>query len=233
MHAVIDQVYSPCTSPKRDQIDNSQHISSSVDSQSTILIPHFLHQITFRKMGFHPIELRIQILGLSAFGVDSKEIAAALDVPVRSVQRIIQRAKERGFDPATDPRVKMEYVEDAERSGRPKKGSKVMAAKSQAGSTSGSESVVAAGSEVGDGNRNSMPEAQAWDSKGNFPRGECFRLGWGVGRVQAVQKLLLRMLSTLTRLSGMQTRISALLVYYLCHNATTGQRPILGCWLER
>lgn len=53
-------------------------------------------------MGFHPIELRIQILGLSAFGVDSKEIAAALDVPVRSVQRIIQRAKERGFDPATD-----------------------------------------------------------------------------------------------------------------------------------
>ncbi|KAJ8198708.1 hypothetical protein LV164_002848 [Aspergillus fumigatus] len=112
-------------------------------------------------MGFHPIELRIQILGLSAFGVDSKEIAAALDAPVRSVQRIIQRAKERGFDPATDPRVKMEYVEDAERSGRPKKGSKVMAAESQAGSTSGSESVVAAGSEVGDGNRNSMPEAQA------------------------------------------------------------------------
>ncbi|EAW18410.1 uncharacterized protein NFIA_083620 [Aspergillus fischeri NRRL 181] len=110
-------------------------------------------------MGYHPIELRIQVLGLSAFGVDSKAIAAGLDIPVRSVQRIIHRAKERGFDPATNPRVKMEYVADAERSGRPKKGSKVMAAESQAGSTSGSGSAVEAESEAGDGK--SMPEAQA------------------------------------------------------------------------
>ncbi|KAF7170554.1 hypothetical protein CNMCM5623_002961 [Aspergillus felis] len=113
-------------------------------------------------MGYHPIELRIQVLSLSAFGVESKAIAAGLDIPYRSVQKIIQRAKERGFDPATNPRVKMEYVEDAERSGRPKKGSRVVAAESQAGSGAGagagSGSGVEAESEAG--NQKSMPEAQ-------------------------------------------------------------------------
>jgi hypothetical protein len=89
-------------------------------------------------MGFHPIELRIQVLSLAAFGVEPKAIAAGLDIPLRSVQDIIQRAKARGFDPAKDPRVKMEYVEDAERSGRPKKGDRVVSAESQGGSGSGS-----------------------------------------------------------------------------------------------
>jgi hypothetical protein len=107
-------------------------------------------------MGYHPIELRIQVLSLSAFGVPPKAIAAGLDIPIRSVQRIIHRAKERGFDPATSPRVKMEYVEDAERSGRPKKGSKVVAAEGQveSGSGSGVETEV----EAGEGE--SMPEAE-------------------------------------------------------------------------
>jgi transposase len=72
------------------------------------------------KNGYHPIELRIQILGLISWGVDAKDIAEKLEVPIRSIRKMIQRAKDRGFNPGSCERIRMEYAEDAKRSGRPK-----------------------------------------------------------------------------------------------------------------
>lgn len=71
-------------------------------------------------MAFIPIETRIQALSLAAWGIPSKDIAAYLGLPQRTVQDIYNRAKARGFDPTQDPRIKMEFVEDAKRSGRPR-----------------------------------------------------------------------------------------------------------------
>jgi transposase len=72
------------------------------------------------KNGYHPIELRIQILGLISWGVEAKDIATKLEVPIRSIRKMIQRAKDRGFNPGSCERIRMEYAEDAKRSGRPK-----------------------------------------------------------------------------------------------------------------
>ncbi|KAE8349072.1 hypothetical protein BDV28DRAFT_141992 [Aspergillus coremiiformis] len=75
-------------------------------------------------MGFHPVEIRIQVLTLTAWGIPTKEIAVFLELPLRTVHDIISRAKARGFDPVQHKRVKMEFVEDAKRSGRPKEKTK-------------------------------------------------------------------------------------------------------------
>ena len=72
-------------------------------------------------MVFHPVELRIQALTPLAWGVLQKEIAASLGLSPRTMQDIFKRAKARGFDPAQDMSIRMEYVEDAKRSGRRKK----------------------------------------------------------------------------------------------------------------
>jgi transposase len=72
------------------------------------------------KNGYHPIELRIQILGLISWGVEAKDIADKLEVPIRSIRKMIQRAKDRGFNPGSCERIRIEYAEDAKRSGRPK-----------------------------------------------------------------------------------------------------------------
>jgi transposase len=91
----------------------------SLDFQRLASLPYHL-LFTMPKNGFHPIELRIQILGLVAWGVDAKDIATKLEVPLRSIQKMIQRVKDRGFNPGSCERVRMEYAEDAKRSGRPK-----------------------------------------------------------------------------------------------------------------
>lgn len=75
---------------------------------------------TMPKTGFHPIELRIQVLSLAAYGLETKEIALELELPLRTIQTMIRRARDRGFDPRISKRVRMEFVEDAKRSGRPK-----------------------------------------------------------------------------------------------------------------
>lgn len=44
-----------------------------------------------------------------------------VDVPVRSIQDIVKKAKDRGYNPKESLRVKKEHYEDATRPGRPKK----------------------------------------------------------------------------------------------------------------
>lgn len=71
--------------------------------------------------GYHPPELRVQILTLHGVGIRTEEISAMVDVPVRSIQDIVKKAKDRGYNPKESLRVKKEHYEDATRSGRPKK----------------------------------------------------------------------------------------------------------------
>lgn len=71
--------------------------------------------------GYHPPELRVQILTLHGVGIRTEEISAMVDVPVRSIQDIVKKAKDRGYNPKESLRVKKEHYEDATRPGRPKK----------------------------------------------------------------------------------------------------------------
>jgi transposase len=72
------------------------------------------------KTGSRPVELHIQIFSLTARGIETKKIAAALEVPIRTIHDMIRRAKGRGFKPSPTDRIRMEFVVDAKRSGRPK-----------------------------------------------------------------------------------------------------------------
>ncbi|GKT49841.1 uncharacterized protein ColSpa_10022 [Colletotrichum spaethianum] len=67
---------------------------------------------------------RVAVLALRsrAGGRTTREVAESLSIPVRTVDEILRRAKDRGFDP-TNPLLTIlpEYYEDAPRSGRPKK----------------------------------------------------------------------------------------------------------------
>ena len=68
----------------------------------------------------HPLEVRVQVLGLVAAGLHPKDVDKMLDIPASTVEKIQRKAKLRGFKPWEDPLIKKEYVEDIERSGRPK-----------------------------------------------------------------------------------------------------------------
>ncbi|OJJ69705.1 hypothetical protein ASPBRDRAFT_46060 [Aspergillus brasiliensis CBS 101740] len=70
--------------------------------------------------GYQSYEVRIQILTLWAYGVSTQEISTKMNVPLRTIQGIVKRAKERGYNPQADFRIRREYVEDGKRSGRPK-----------------------------------------------------------------------------------------------------------------
>lgn len=69
----------------------------------------------------HPINLRFQALVLAEYGVSLQQIKQHLSMSVNTIQRLRKTARERGFDPAVSPVLKLEYVEDAPRSGRPSK----------------------------------------------------------------------------------------------------------------
>ena len=69
---------------------------------------------------YHPISIRIQALALLHSGIDIEHIMAATGMSCQAIQYWDQKAKKRGFNPAIDPRILMEYVEDSRRSGRPK-----------------------------------------------------------------------------------------------------------------
>jgi transposase len=70
--------------------------------------------------GYHPVELRVQILTLYGLGFKTLDIASYLEVPPRTIQELIKKAKARGYKPEESLRVKKEYFEDSKRSGRPK-----------------------------------------------------------------------------------------------------------------
>ncbi|TQN68415.1 hypothetical protein CSHISOI_07058 [Colletotrichum shisoi] len=68
--------------------------------------------------------LRAVILALCSRigGKSADEVVTALGISRRTVEHILQRVKKQGFDPiATAFTIQPEYVEDAPRSGRPKK----------------------------------------------------------------------------------------------------------------
>lgn len=68
----------------------------------------------------HSLALRAQALTLLATKKYTREeVSKITRMPVRSLQYLNRKARERGFDPEVDPRIKMEYVEDGKRSGRP------------------------------------------------------------------------------------------------------------------
>lgn len=69
----------------------------------------------------HPISLRFQALALAEYGVPVQHIKHYLNMSVNTIQRLRKTARDRGFDPAVSPQLKLEYVEDAPRSGRPSK----------------------------------------------------------------------------------------------------------------
>jgi hypothetical protein len=65
---------------------------------------------------------RASVLTLKAYGRPSQEVAHFTGLSIRQVNRILARAIERGFDPQLQPlQIKDTYVQDAPRSGRPKK----------------------------------------------------------------------------------------------------------------
>lgn len=63
---------------------------------------------------------RIQILALAEYGVPTKIVSDVTGISIRSISRLRQIARERGYDPEKSKVLLYKYVEDAPRSGRPK-----------------------------------------------------------------------------------------------------------------
>ncbi len=64
---------------------------------------------------------RIQAMALAEAGIEKKIAAASAGITVSSVYRVIKRAKDRGYNKNESSIMKMKYVVDEPRSGRPRK----------------------------------------------------------------------------------------------------------------
>ena len=64
---------------------------------------------------------RIQALALVEHGIAAKIVQAVTGVSTRSISALKIKARQRGYDPAVSRVLELECVEDAPRSGRPKK----------------------------------------------------------------------------------------------------------------
>lgn len=62
---------------------------------------------------------RLQALSLVEHGLSPKEASKASGVSPQTISRLRKQARERGFDPSVSSILKIEYVEDVKRSGRP------------------------------------------------------------------------------------------------------------------
>ncbi|EFQ30217.1 uncharacterized protein GLRG_05361, partial [Colletotrichum graminicola M1.001] len=74
--------------------------------------------------------LRAVVLALRSRigGKTADEVAQALGIPKRTVNYILARAKKHGFDPTAHTfSLKPEYIDDAPRSGRPRKATSAVA----------------------------------------------------------------------------------------------------------
>jgi transposase len=67
----------------------------------------------------HLNELQVQVLSYWALGIQPPDIAKMLQINVRTIWDMIQKGKDRGYNPAQCMRVKLEYVEYCKRSSRP------------------------------------------------------------------------------------------------------------------
>lgn len=68
----------------------------------------------------YDIVQRTQALTLLQAGRTTKEASVLSGIPVRSISRIQQKAYERGYDPRISTILRLKYIEDGARSGRPK-----------------------------------------------------------------------------------------------------------------
>ena len=64
---------------------------------------------------------RIQALALVEHGIEAKIVQEVTGVSTRSISALKIKARQREFDPVVSRVLKVEYIEDAPRSGRPKK----------------------------------------------------------------------------------------------------------------
>ncbi|KAI9785876.1 MAG: hypothetical protein M1816_008203 [Peltula sp. TS41687] len=74
-----------------------------------------------RKAQNHSVALRIQALALFEEGVPVERVKEITGMSRSAVFRLRQTAKNRGYDPNVSRELKEEYVQDAPRSGRPRK----------------------------------------------------------------------------------------------------------------
>jgi hypothetical protein len=69
---------------------------------------------------YHPLEVRAQVLTLWAIGWPPIMISRSLDIAPRTVRSMIERGKDRGYNPTRSLRLEAKFIEDGKRSGRPK-----------------------------------------------------------------------------------------------------------------
>lgn len=63
----------------------------------------------------------MQALALVEYGIPPGHASHTTKISVKTIQRLRRQARARGYDPAVSSVLKLEYVEDAPRSGRPPK----------------------------------------------------------------------------------------------------------------
>ena len=63
--------------------------------------------------------VRLQALALVEFGIAPKEVEAITGIHRSTISRLRKKARQRGYDPGVSKALKLEYVTDAPRSGRP------------------------------------------------------------------------------------------------------------------
>ena len=68
----------------------------------------------------HDLAVRIQALALVEEGITVKRVMEITSLSRRTIFDLKKKARERGYNPAQSRTLKIEYVEDASRSGRPK-----------------------------------------------------------------------------------------------------------------
>ena len=74
-----------------------------------------------RRTDKHPSDLRLQALSLVEAGISTKEAARITGISISTINRLKQKARENGFDPAESTKLSIKHVQDRPRSGRPAK----------------------------------------------------------------------------------------------------------------
>ena len=69
----------------------------------------------------HNIGTNIQALALAEAGTPVQLVSQTTGLAPRTIYHLRVKARARGFDPQVSPMLKLEYVEDGDKSGRPKK----------------------------------------------------------------------------------------------------------------
>ena len=83
---------------------------------------YLLHIMTSRTQNNSlTIGQKLQALSLIEHGITAKVVQAVIGVSTQSISYLKRKARDRGYDPTVSRILKVEYVEDACRSGRPPK----------------------------------------------------------------------------------------------------------------